>query len=130
MLYGAGAAPILTARAGRTLMLAHFNRGIPFGDQVLRQLGRDIVGFPGMVVMERHPVDGTSRWSSDPNFHTYRISKPSAMYHTLVAPHHGPPKPRSVHIGVTYQSDLDMTMKEQGRLARSGSENGSVPLST
>ena len=86
-----------------------------------------------MVVMQRHPVDDTAGRAGDPNPHTFGSSKAPAIERDPVVR-----KPisgnrlvsgKAVTQGVL-QRAFDMMTKEQGRLARWGSENGSVPLSS
>jgi hypothetical protein len=84
--------------------------------------------------MQRHPVDDTPRRAGNPNPHDLTNSKPFAIKRMLSRPERTI-TPRTMsgwwsqRPEIDYK-DLDMTMKKQGRLARSGSEKGSVPISS
>ncbi len=87
-----------------------------------------------MVVTQGHPVDDTAGLTGDPNPHVSGKSKPPAKDLALGAPFDGGLVGTYVSHAVTCadsrHNGLDITMKTHARLARSGSENGSVPVST
>ena len=64
--------------AGRPLVMAHFNRGKPFSDEIFGKLRGHVVRLARVVVAQRHAVDHPSRLADDPNPHRSSSSKPPA----------------------------------------------------
>jgi len=104
------ASAVVAGLPGGPVAPAHLNRGKTRGDEIFGKLRRDVVRLSGMVVMQRHPVHDTGGTTDDPDPHaTVRLQ-------TICQSQH--------------HRRLVITMKKQGLLARSGSENGKVPHST
>jgi hypothetical protein len=82
-----------------------------------------------MVIVQGNAVDDALRRTDDPNPHALMNSKVSATLTCLITEGDGSSMSLLPVISRQRHKGFDITIKKQGRLARSESENGSVPLS-